>query len=374
MRIRVCLLICAAAVASLLPIGTANAAPQRWAACGEWREVRLPETYGFPDDLAVVSPTEAWLAAYVGEVRGFPAVLHWTGMRWERVSFPKPGPAIDEAVLSFSVAAADDVYAVGSWRGRYATHPLVAHWDGSTWSIEWLDMPKLSGGLNALVVARNGDLLAVGSTSPSTFGMATGRTIVLRRHEGRWSRVPSPTPGRTSQFSDAVLVGDALWAVGSSEDRQGVTHTLAARRANGRWRVFVGRAGSFQAVTASRTHLVWAVGPGKDVSPQRAFIMRWDGSRWTTVRRLLPGTALQDVVAASSTDTWTVGYRGGMYGDHPRPLVMRRDGSRWTWSPAPEVAGRFFDIAGTPHNLWALLWAFRPGSDGPPLLKTFHRC
>jgi hypothetical protein len=294
-------------------------------------------------------------------------------MRWERVSFPKPGPAIDEDVSSFAVAAADDVYAVGYWRGRYATHPLVAHWNGTAWSLVWLGMPKLRGGLSALVFAGNGDLLAVGGTSPSAYGSASGRTLVLRLHGARWSRVPSPTPGRASQFSDAVLVGSTLWAVGSSEDRRGVTRTLAARHTRGGWRAFIGRPGSLQAVAASKTHLIWAVGPGKDVSPQRAFIMRWDGSSWATVRRLLPGTALQDIEAASSTDAWAVGYRGGMY-DHPRPLVMRRNGGRWTWSPAPDVRGRFFAIDGTPHNLWALLWSYRPGSDGPPLLKTYHRC
>lgn len=128
-----------------------------------------------------------------------------------------------------------------------------------------------------------------------------------------------------------------------------------------------------QAVDALSNDRVWAAGPGKDVGPQRAFILRWDGAAWKTVRLLGGGTALQDLVVASPRDAWAVGYRGGMY-DRPRPLIMRWQGSGWQWAQVPDVHGRFYAVDGTPHNLWALSWRYRLIGDGPPPLDTFHRC
>ena len=44
------------------------------------------------------------------------------------------------------------------------------------------------------------------------------------------------------------------------------------------------------------------------------------------------------------------------------------------WAGGHLLDEMIIDIDGTPHNLWALLWSYRPRSDGPPLLRTFHRC
>lgn len=366
-----------AAVATLALGSSLMSAPAeaagRWPVCGSWRSVTTRGAIGFPRALVVVSPYEAWFSGYVGEVAGTPALVRWTGRRWQDEPFPLPSDAVDADVAGLTVGPAGRTWAVGEWRARSRPHPLVARWTGRRWERLRRGLGGLVGGLNAAAPASAHTAWAVGSTAGSSaYGAARGTTLVLRWNGGRWHRVASPRPGRASQFSDVVVVGGDLWAVGSYEDRAGTTRTLAAQRHAGRWRTFLGRAGSLQAVDAAGPRLVWAVGPGKDVEPQRAFVMRWDGDVWATVRVFGRGSALQDIVVASPTDAWAVGYRGGMY-DAPRPLVLRRHGSPWGRSPAPAYEGRFWAVDGTPHNVWAVAWSSF-GGDGPPPLETFHRC
>jgi hypothetical protein len=205
--------------------------------------------------------------------------------------------------------------------------------------------------------------------SPIRGGVPTGRTLVLRWNGLRWHRVPSPSPGAASQFQGVVTIGGDLWAVGSYVG-SGQARTLAARLRDGRWRMFLGPRGSLQAVDATSRDLVWAVGPGKDVAPQRGFVMRWDGTRWMRVLRLGSGSALQDVVVTSPTDAWAVGYRGGTSASL-KPAIVRRHGGPWDWARPPHVEGRFWAVDGTPHNVWALRWR-SVGDSG--FLDTFHRC
>jgi hypothetical protein len=146
-------------------------------------------------------------------------------------------------------------------------------------------------------------------------------------------------------------------------------HVLAARLRDGRWTVFRGGPGSLEAVDALTPDLVWAVGPGKDVVPQRGIVMRWNGSAWTTVRRLGGGSALLDVTVASPADTWAVGYRGGQYPG--RTLAMRRHGSTWRNSPFPDSRGWITAIDGTPHNLWTFR---RHVVIDSARSRSYHRC
>ena len=137
MRGRLFFLVCAFVLGTTTLANAGQTVPQRWAVCGEWRQVVTPVTYGFPRDLAVVSPEEAWLSGYVGEVAGLPVVLHWTGMRWEKEAFPTHVAAEDEELAGFAVVSPDDVWAVGSWRASMHSHPLVAHWDGASPRDAW---------------------------------------------------------------------------------------------------------------------------------------------------------------------------------------------------------------------------------------------
>jgi hypothetical protein len=358
----------------LIPALTdAAAAPARWSRCGTWQHVSPPETvYGFPRDIEVVSPTETWFVGWNGFVTVEPVVRHWQGTRWERESFPTPdGHRSDVDIADLAVTAAGTVWGVGHADrvagGIAGLRPLAARWTGGRWQRVPVGIPRQAS-FNAVAAVPGTDRLwAVGTYGVSTWGVGGNGTFVARWNGERWHRVPSPSPGHESHFMDVVVVKHRVWAVGSFR-RSGEQMTLAARWNGERWAVFRGPRGALQAADAMRPDALWAVGPGKDVEPQRALLRRWNGASWTTIRRMQEPSALLDTEVASPTDAWAVGYRGGF---PYHPLVMRRHEGSWRVTRAPDTTGRFWAIAGTPNNLWALRW-YAVGDSGR--LDTYHRC
>ena len=65
----------------------------------------------------------------------------------------------------------------------------------------------------------------------------------------------------------------------------------------------------FAAVHATSANDVWAVGHGGTSSASTTLTEHWDGTSWTLVPSLNPGTAdsLLSVTATSATDVWAVG-------------------------------------------------------------------
>ena len=367
------LLVVASAPASA---GSGDAPPPgRWPVCAEWRQVGSTD-FSHPRDVAVVSPTEAWaLRVGGGDLFYRSEVLHWTGRAWQVEPFPTPaGDPLGVELNAFAVVSSDEVWVVGETYDpdMKGARPLSARWDGERWRLVPIGLPHLHVGLNGVaVVPGTSELLAVGSLSYGALYGAKRHTVVLRWLGDRWVKVPSPKIGRRSGFSDVVAVGSAAYMVGAflPTAEASTEHVLAARLVNGRWTVFRGGPGSLEAVDALSPDLVWAVGPGKDVSPQRGIIMRWSGGTWTTVRRLGGGSALLDITVASPTDTWAVGYRGGPYPGHT--LVMRRHGSTWRHSPFPDSTGWITAIDGTPHNLWTFRQYVVIDSARS---RSYHRC
>lgn len=349
------------------------AGPGRWPVCGSWRRVGSTD-FSHPRDVAVVSPTEAW-AVGVGEGELFyrSAVFHWTGGAWRQERFPTPaGNPLGVELNELAVVSSDEVWVVGETYDPDWPHPrpLSARWDGERWHLVPIGLPNVRQGLTGVaVVPGTSRLIAVGRLMYGA-SYVPGHTLALRFVGDRWVEIPSPKVGRRSGFSDVVVAGTAAWMVGAFLPKgPGGEHVLTARLLNGRWTVFRGGPGSLEAVDAAGPDLVWAVGPGKDVTPQRGIIRRWNGSAWTTVARLGSGTALLDVTAASPTDAWAVGYRGGL--SPGRTLVMHRQGSVWRRSPFPDKNGWITTIDGTPHNLWTFRQYVVIDSAHS---RAYHRC
>jgi hypothetical protein len=345
----------------------------RWARCGVWTHVSPPHTvYGFPRDIEVVSPSEAWFVGWNGFVAGSPVIRHWTGVRWQRERFPTPDGRQDDVDLAdLAVTSSGTVWGVGHADrvagGDVGLRPLAARWTGGRWQRVPVDIPRRASFNAVAAVPGTQRLWAVGSYGLSTWGVGGSDTFAARWNGERWHRVPSPSPGRSSAFMDVTVVGRKVWAVGSFS-RAGVRRTLAARWTHGRWAVFRGSRGALQGASALTPHELWAVGPGKDVEPQRALLRRWDGTSWSTIRRVAEPSALLDVAVVSRTDAWAVGY----HDPFPyHPLVMRRHDGSWRMASAPRTTGRLWAIAGTPNNLWALRY-YVVGDSGR--LDTYHRC
>lgn len=361
------------AVAALAPAATVAVSERlRWKVCGEWRQVPVPEprVSGELRDIAVVSPTEAWAVGVLG-AEGIlqPLVLHWNGIRWERVRFPALRGDPDFAILeSVAVTAAGEVWAVGAWSSMNRTgHPLTARWDGGRWHVVPLPDPGLRGYLDGLAAVHGTDTLwAVGQMIKPHEG-----ALAMRWTGERWRRfrVPDVVPGATQILFDVVAFARTTWAVGRNYGPGDRWRMVAARWHDGRWRTSLGPAVSPFAVAGTQPNRLWAVGGVDSDRPgyQRPAIVRWNGERWS--RAYTGGRLgfLRDVVTPAPGVAWAVGERVD------GPLMLRLGEQGWAPVRIPDVRGWFGAIDGTPNNLWvthARLWR---GSE-PTVYDTYHRC
>jgi hypothetical protein len=123
------------------------------------------------------------------------------------------------------------------------------------------------------------------------------------------------------------------------------------------------------AVSATSTRDVWAVGRERGApngSNLGAVTMHWDGSRWRVVRSgedRRSETGLDDVLALSPNDVWTVG-SGFVLGAGTSPLLEHWDGRSWH-TVAVRGEGQLYAIDGTSsRDLLAVGYAMPPGSGG----------
>jgi hypothetical protein len=137
---------CAMAVAILAAPSDASAACRGW---NLQRTITAPEMVDLVDVAVVPRSAQAWA---VGSFGRRAAILHFTGRRWTRVpirELPRGDTLEFQTLYGVHAISASDVWAVGESHGRRdATpedleerytfrfrEPLVAHWDGSEWSV-----------------------------------------------------------------------------------------------------------------------------------------------------------------------------------------------------------------------------------------------
>jgi hypothetical protein len=180
--------------------------------------------------------------------------------------------------------------------------PLVAWWNGSTWSLA--TTPTLAGELRGVDGSAATNAFAVGSVEvPLGGGMVTSGPLVERWNGTSWSVVSSPTPaGSTGAWLSGVktFTTTNAWAVG---------HYFAS----------------------SQPFL-------------RTLVQRWNGTSWSTVPSPNPDQAknlLTDVDGASAGDVWAIGNMGDDgYGGTAVGLVTRWNGTAWS---NVDVSGLFAD-------------------------------
>jgi hypothetical protein len=117
-----------------------------------WRQVQSPSPLtSFEEDqnwLTSVTATSSKDVWAVGFDRGLHSpqtstpgrtlIEHWNGTRWSVVSSPDPSSTFGNALWGVKAVSASNVWAVGINDGVLDTYststPLIAHWDGSTWT------------------------------------------------------------------------------------------------------------------------------------------------------------------------------------------------------------------------------------------------
>jgi hypothetical protein len=280
---------------------------------------------------------------------------HWNGSSWSVVATPNPaGAAGGSQFHGVAAAASNDVWAVGQTltfdnTTGYTWHPLVEHWNGSTWSIVATPTLAGSGELNAVTVISANNVWAVG-------GLGSGNSGNLIEHwDGMsWSVVAAPNNSTNGALLgvSGTLATD-IWAVGRSQRHPNVEVLHFDGQT---WSNVAAPNPFFDSVLTGVTALapknVWAVGE-TNVGPIQTLVEHWDGTSWSVVPSPNPNggstngnNLLSGIAAVSATDIWAVGYTTDPNTGIQRTLTEHWDGTTWSVIASPNATSASNTLAG----------------------------
>lgn len=198
-----------------------------------WRATASPALgqgcYGGLTGVSAITADDAWAvgAKSCGDVTTT-VVEHWNGSKWSIVRSPNPGGKHFNLLNKVTAVSSDDVWAVGAYgNGGPATHPLMLHWDGHSWTVV-----QVPSGTGAHCATPGASLIGVGTDGSDVWAVG-GRfcgqrvnTLVLRWTGSSWKVSPSPglhqsTPPFEELESVAVVNGRAAFAVGNADTGSG---------------------------------------------------------------------------------------------------------------------------------------------------------
>ena len=201
-------------------------------------------------------------------------------------------------------------------------------------------LPKPS----AIATIASNDIWVVGSTRKSEEYIRTG----AEHWDGSsWSQFPTPDVGTGENMLNAVdaSASNDVWAVGYS-GVSGRYNTLIEHWDGTQWRVVTspnaGTTGdnTLTSVDALSSTNAWAVGSSRTATSRKSLIQRWNGTSWAIVSSPNPGTlgnSLLGVAAAGPNDIWAVGWKNS--GDGLKSLLLHYDGTGWTEGVAVPKVG-----------------------------------
>lgn len=203
--------------------------------------------------------------------------------------------------------------------------------------------PPKRGPLTRIVIVGSALLVTATLVSLLVFAFDHLSTRTAQPPACTWRVVPAPHVGPPT-FDDSLravtmLSATEAWAVGVSyyPGEGGPSHPLIMRWDGGAWtetKPPVGADAELMGISASSPDDVWAVGNIR----QAGLLLHWDGSRWTRMDLVDPGTRfwhLSDVEAVSPMDVWVVGSTAT--GHSGGPLVEHWDGTEWSIVPSEGV-------------------------------------
>jgi hypothetical protein len=153
--------------------------------------------------VAAVSEDTVWATGqFITSTGGTQALIeHWNGHTWNTVSIPIPAGALSSQLASITVISPRNIWAAGSFISPSLDNveTLIEHWNGSTWQIVPSPSPvgALSSFFNGISAASKDDAWAVGITEDSS-GIV--HPLIEHWNGSTWRIVPSPSPGPQSNF------------------------------------------------------------------------------------------------------------------------------------------------------------------------------
>jgi hypothetical protein len=327
------------------------------APCQSWQSVPVPSP---PSDHAALaaaaasSSSDVWAVGYSAppsQTSLATLTEHFDGNRWRVVRSPTLGNQAQltgVAVISPAVA-----WAVGSGipSGSQGQVPLLLHWNGARWLKIKHAAFTGAGMLKGISATSASDVWVVGAAQTGT----TSRTLIEHFDGSAWSVVPSPSPDTSAQLSGvtAISLTDA-WASGTSVLPSQANRTLLEHWDGVSWSTVStpDQGQILEAVAASSSRDIWAVGLGQSISD--ALADHFDGTAWTDVPTPAPSSIVNEllgVAVSSTTDAWSV---GGYYDHGLHTLIEHWDGSAWSVS-FEGALGTLSSVATVPGGgVWAV--------------------
>jgi hypothetical protein len=255
-----------------------------------WKSLPTPSppTCGWLDSVVTLPRHRASAVGYQTTRTGKTLTLteFYNGSRWTIEKSPSPGSTAE--LFGVTATKTGTVWAVGfSATASSVIHSLVLKRTASGWA-----QVAAPGGaeLHGVTVTPSGQVWAVGSQFDGDLLAQT--TVTMRLGAQGWQVVPSPSPGEAnSSYLDAVAVGprSTLWAVGWYFDPStGAPKTLTERYTSGRWSVVPspspGSAADWlYSVAATSGGGAWAVGGYTGSRCERALAEQFTGGAWHLV-------------------------------------------------------------------------------------------
>jgi hypothetical protein len=268
---------------------------------------------------------------------------------WTVAANPNAG---SQSVLhKIAAVTNNDIWAVGSGFDNATGHTtaLIEHWNGSAWSV--LPGSNSSTNNNALfsiVVTAKNNVFAVGTSSDQ---MGNSHTLIEHWNGSTWNILPSPNRDTNNTLVGVTAISqNNIWAVGSYFSSLGHTQTLIEHWNGVKWSIINNPTVNNIDATLSDIHAVaandiWAVGytgPNVAFTEHSALIEHWDGHKWSIMAHSASqlNASLTALSATSANNIWAVGqYQPSGSNTTSQTLVEHWNGTQWTTVPAAEVAG-----------------------------------
>ena len=180
-----------------------------------WTEASTPVTGATLASVTALSASNVWAVGYTATSG---VAMHYDGTSWTVSTLPAPSGGTWQ-LSSVSADSPSDVWAAGYVKGANgAQHPIVEHFNGTSWSVT--QAPDLGSSypanwFNTVLAISPTNVWAIGQASPLN---QTNVALVEHFDGTSWTVQPAPSNGANSAlgFSGLVTTGSGtLWAAGS---------------------------------------------------------------------------------------------------------------------------------------------------------------
>jgi hypothetical protein len=256
----------------------------------------------------------------------------WNGTKWSVVPSPDVGTK-DNSLSGVSCVTAISCVAVGSSQiapGVFRT--LVESWNGAKWSV--VPSPNTgtsSNDLNEVSCVSATSCVAVGSYANSSLG--TIRTLVETWNGAKWSVVPSPNTGTSNNILTGVSCTSPTSCMAVGSYFNGLVHSTLTESWNGaKWSVVPSPNKGTHANLLNQVFCVSgapcrAVGSYDTSTVARTLIEAWGATGWVIVPSPNNGTSnnvLTGISCSSTTSCKAVGYFNNTSSGAEQTLIESR--------------------------------------------------